>query len=80
MTRIMAKEFAHHSITVNAIGPTPIDTDLTRVVPKNKMNELLEKQLIKRFGEFKDVENLIDFFISDKSDFITGQIIYLGGL
>ena len=80
MTRIMAKELANYSITVNALGPTPIDTDLTRVVPKNKMNELIEKQLIKRLGEFKDVENVIDFFINDKSDFISGQILYLGGL
>jgi len=31
-------------------------------------------------GTFEDLENVIDFFISDKSDFITGQIIYLGGL
>ena len=80
MTRIMSKELAAYNITVNAIGPTPIYTDLTKVVPKVKMNELIEKQPIKRFGEFKDVENVIDFFIDDKSDFITGQIIYLGGL
>lgn len=80
MTRIMAKELAQYSITINAIGPTPIDTDLTRVIPKKKMNELLEKQLIHRLGNFQDIENVIDFFIDDKSEFITGQIIYLGGL
>jgi 3-oxoacyl-[acyl-carrier protein] reductase len=80
MTRIMSKELASHKITVNAIGPTPIRTDLTRVVPKVKLDELLQKQAIKRFGEFKDIENVIDFFIDDNSDFITGQIIYLGGL
>lgn len=80
MTRIMSKELASSNITVNAIGPTPIYTDLTKVVPKVKMDELINKQPIKRFGEFKDVENVVDFFIDDKSDFITGQIIYLGGL
>lgn len=80
MTRILAKELAEYNITVNAIGPTPVYTDLTKVVPKIKMKELIEKQPIKRFGEFNDIENVTDFFISDNSNFVTGQIIYLGGL
>jgi len=80
MTRIMARELAPYNITVNAIGPTPIDTDLTKTVSKRKMNELIEKQAIKRFGEFKDVENVIDFFTRENSNFITGQILYLGGI
>jgi 3-oxoacyl-[acyl-carrier protein] reductase len=80
MTRIMAKELGESGITVNAIGPTPVKTDLTKVVPKVKIDELIEKQMLKRLGEFRDVEHVIDFFIDDKSDFITGQIIYLGGL
>lgn len=80
MTRIMAKELAPFNIRVNAIGPSPIDTDLTRSVPKDKMQELLNMQLIHRLGTFEDVENVVDFFIGDKSEFITGQIIYLGGL
>lgn len=80
MTKIMAKELASFNITVNAIGPSPIYTDLIKVVPKDKIEELLQKQSIKRLGTFEDVENVIDFFISEKSNFITGQIIYLGGL
>ena len=80
MTKIMAKELASFNITVNAVGPSPIYTDLIKVVPKDKIQELLDKQAIHRLGTFEDLENVIDFFISDKSDFITGQIIYLGGL
>ena len=80
MTQIMAKELAPNGITVNAIGPTPISTDLIKTIPKEKIKTLLEKQTIKRLGEYKDVENVIDFFISEKSDFITGQVIYLGGV
>ena len=80
MTKIMAKELAGFNITVNAIGPSPIFTDLIKVVPKDKVADLVEKQSIKRLGTFEDVENVLDFFISEKSDFITGQIIYLGGL
>lgn len=79
-TQTIAKEVAPFGITVNAIGPTPVETDLIKAVPKNKIDELLQKQAIKRFGNFEDIKNVIDFFISEKSDFITGQVIYLGGV
>ncbi len=80
LTQIAARELASFNITVNAIGPTPVPTDLIKNVPKEKIDSLLNRQAIKRFGEFKDIVNLIDFFIDEKSDFITGQIIYLGGV
>jgi 3-oxoacyl-[acyl-carrier protein] reductase len=79
-TQTSAKELAPFNITVNAIGPTPVQTDLIKAVPKYKIDELLTKQAIKKFGQFDDIKNVIDFFISKKSDFITGQIIYLGGV
>ena len=79
-TQTIAKEVAPYGITVNAIGPTPVETDLIKAVPKDKIQALLEKQAIKRFGNFEDIKNVIDFFINKKSDFITGQIIYLGGV
>ncbi len=79
-TQTISKELAPFNITVNAIGPTPIKTDLIKAVPKDKIEELLEKQAIKRFGEFQDIQNVIDFYIDEKSDFITGQVIYLGGI
>lgn len=80
LTAILGRELAEYGITVNAIGPTPIETDLIRSVPKDKMDALIERQAIKRLGEFRDVSNAIDFFIKDESDFITGQVIYLGGV
>ena len=80
LTKTMAKELASYSIRVNAIALTPVQTDLIKAVPKDKIKALLEQQAIKRFGEFEDIINVIDFFISQKSDFITGQIITLGGV
>ena len=80
LTQIMAKEFASEGITVNAIGPTPIPTDLIRNVPSDKIQKLLDLQSIHRFGEFEDIANVIDFYLKRESNFITGQVIYLGGI
>lgn len=80
LTKTMAKELASYSIRVNAIALAPVQTDLIKAVPKDKIKALLEQQVIKRFGKFGDIINVIDFFISQKSDFITGQIITLGGV
>ncbi|HSB28071.1 MAG TPA: SDR family oxidoreductase [Pyrinomonadaceae bacterium] len=79
-TEIAARELAPFGITVNAVAPTPIDTDLIRSVGREKIDRLLERQAIKRMGEFRDVANVIDFFIQPQSDFITGQVIFLGGV
>jgi 3-oxoacyl-[acyl-carrier protein] reductase len=79
-TQTISKEVAPYNITVNAVGPTPVKTDLIKTVPKDKIKDLLNKQAIQRFGTFEDIKNVIDFFIDDKSEFITGQIIYLGGI
>ena len=80
LTKTASKELAPMHITVNAIGPTPIDTDLIKLVPKEKIDELLEKQAIPRLGTESDILNCIDFFLKPESDFITGQILYLGGV
>jgi 3-oxoacyl-[acyl-carrier protein] reductase len=80
LTEIMARELGDLGITVNAVGPTPTKTDLIKSVPKEKIDRLLEQQAVHRFGEFPDITNVIDFFIRPESDFVTGQVIYLGGI
>lgn len=80
LTEILGREFAEYGITVNAVGPTPVKTDLIKSVPKDKMDRLLARQAINRFGTEEDVANVIDFYIREESSFITGQNLYLGGI
>jgi len=80
LTQILSRELSQFGITVNAVGPTPVKTDLIRSVPREKIDDLLEMQAINRFGELRDISNVIDFFIKPESDFVTGQVLYLGGV
>jgi 3-oxoacyl-[acyl-carrier protein] reductase len=79
-TQILARELGPTGVTVNAVGPTPVQTDLIRNVPKAKMRALLARQAIQRFGEVEDIINVVDFFLLPRSEFVTGQVIYLGGV
>lgn len=80
LTEVMARELAAFGITVNAVGPTPVETDLIRGVPAEKITALLARQAIPRLGTMRDITNVIDFFVRDESDFVTGQVVYLGGV
>ncbi len=80
LSQILAYELASFGITVNVIGPTPIDTDLIRGVSSEKLEKLVGRQAIKRMGVFEDVANVVDFFLSERSSFVTGQAIFLGGV
>ena len=79
-TKVVARELAPYNITVNAVGVAPLMTALLRTVPKEKIDRILSMMAIPRVAEFKDVSNVIDFFIKEESNFVTGQILYLGGV
>ncbi len=80
LTRVAAREFGPYGITVNAVGPTAIDTDLVRTVAREKLVSLRARQAIPREGRPEDVFNVVDFFLQPASDFVTGQVVYLGGI
>lgn len=79
-SQVLARELAEFGITCNVVGPTPIETDLIRNVPKDKIDLIINQLAVKRLGRFEDVANVIDFFVKPESDYITGQVIYLGGV
>lgn len=80
LTGVLARELGQYEITVNAVGPTAIDTDLIRNVPRAKIDSLLARQSIRRAGTRGDVANAVDFFLQPESGFVTGQTLYLGGV
>ena len=79
-TKVLAKEIYKSGITVNAIAPSAIETDLSAQINKDTLMEVLAKNAIPQYGKMSDVSNLTDFLIREESSAITGQIIYLGGV
>lgn len=80
LTETLGREYADFGITVNAVAPPAVQTDLVKNVPKEKMDGLLNRQAIHRYGTYIDVANVVDFFLKDESSMITSEIIYIGGV
>ena len=78
-TKTMAKEIASRGITVNAVAPGFIATDMTKVLP-DKVKEAMETGIpLGRAGEPQDVANAVLFFVSDNAAYITGQVLNVDG-
>ncbi|MGS2721747.1 SDR family NAD(P)-dependent oxidoreductase [Paraglaciecola aestuariivivens] len=80
LTRIVAKEIGSFGITCNAIGPSPIATQLISGVGDEKINTLIQQQAIKQMAAVEDVINIVDFYLLPQSKMVTGQVLYLGGI
>lgn len=79
LTKTLARELARKNITVNAICPGFIDTDMTRAVPNNIREVIVSKIPMGRMGDPCDIANLIIFLSSDEASYITGEVISVGG-
>ncbi|MCX7904029.1 MAG: 3-oxoacyl-[acyl-carrier-protein] reductase [Caloramator sp.] len=79
LTKSVAKEVASRNITVNAIAPGYIVTDMTEKLPEKIKEKMMELIPLKRLGNPEDVANLAAFLASDMASYITGQVINVDG-
>jgi len=79
LTKTMARELASRNITVNAVAPGFIDTEMTRVLDEKVRDKLIEQIPLARLGEPGDIADCVSFLVSDKARYITGQVINVNG-
>ena len=79
MTKSLAKEIGSKNINVNAIAPGFIDTDMTKVLSDEQKKNIISGVPLKRLGQVEDIANLAVFLASEKSNYITGQVIHVDG-
>ena len=79
MTRVLALELGKYNVSVNAIAPGLIDTPLTQKLEKEVLQKLIDAQPTRTMGLPADVANAVAFLSSDKTQFITGQTLYVDG-
>ena len=78
-TKSLAKEVASRNITVNAVAPGFIETQMTAVLKEDIKEEIAKRIPLKRMGTPQDVANVVKFLASSDSSYITGQVIHIDG-
>lgn len=75
-TKALAQEVASRNVTVNAVAPGFIETDMTKELPQEELKKLVP---MNRFGKPEEVAALVAFLCSDKASYITGEVISING-
>ncbi len=79
MTKSMARELGKKNILVNAVAPGFIKTEMTDKIPENLKAEMMRNIPLQRLGQPSDIADCVEFLISDKASYITGQVISVNG-
>ena len=80
LANVMARELAPLNVTCNTLGVSGIQSDMLAQLPKDKIAVVIAGLPLPRFAEPDDILNVIDFFASDRSSYITAQTVFLGGV
>jgi len=79
LTKSLAREFAARSVTVNAIAPGFVDTDMTSSLDERIKEVALSQVPLKRFGKVEDIAEMASFLCSEKASYVTGQVFTVDG-
>ena len=79
LTKSLAKELSSRHVTVNAVAPGFIDTDMTRVLPEAARTAILSQVPLGTFGQPEDVARAVAFFAAEDSGYLTGQVLCVDG-
>lgn len=78
-SRSFAREMAPHGVTVNAIAPGPVDTDLIAGVPSAKLQAIVDRQVIPRKASLEDIWQIVRMLLAPESAMLSGQVFHVGG-
>jgi 3-oxoacyl-[acyl-carrier protein] reductase len=78
-TKSLAREVASRGITVNAVAPGYIETDMTRAIPEAAREQLQAMIPMQRMGSVADIAGCVKFFLGDAASYITGQVLHVNG-
>ena len=79
LTKALAKEVGSRNITVNAVAPGFIETDMTGVLPEELKKKMIDETPLKRMGAPQDIAAAVKFLISEEAAFITGHVLDVNG-
>ena len=80
LTGVLAKEFAGYGITVNTVAVSALETDMLGQLPREKVESVVAMLPLPRLATPDDIFNVVDFFASKRSSYVTAQTVFLGGV
>ena len=77
---VLAKELAGFNITCNTLGVTAFSSDMLEQLPREKIEAVIARLPLPRSATADDIFNVVDFFASERSSYVTAQTVFLGGV